>query len=605
MDNVNAWRGFYLTQLGANTSGAQNRESLEVEWCRRYVLNGMTIDANGSITQTDVSFTTNAVTANVVTANTLTVTGTAALGNTTVTGFVNVSTTLQVAGISTHTGNTTFGGYINVSSTLQVAGLSTLTGNTTLSGFANVAGALQVTGLSTLTGNTTIGGNCGVTQTVSGNVIFAGAITGSTTAGDMSASRSANTGALFLGSDGAGYIFRSNSSLITIPINLAAQNANFGTLQASGNTLIQGYLNATSTLQVAGLSTLTGNATLSGFANVVGSLQVTGLTTLSGNTVIQFPSTLAVAGLTTLTGNASLSGFANISTTLQVAGATIHNGLTTANAGLTVNGTLTIGGGTGNTGQFLGGGSVWVPLVQTNNTTGTGAQTIALTQSGTGDLVLFCNNATLLTVWGVNPLGAAVDGQLLTIYSTGAGQVDLLHQSASATASYRLVNIATSGPTSLAPGTGVAVYRYDLTLLRWRLVAHEQGAWITPTFAAGNYTGSASMTWTVASGNISVNRYKLVGRTLHINWYIASTSVGGTPNAILQMNIPGGYTAAGVSTGTNNYNDNGSGYAQGFTYITGAAATFVSLYKTGFGTSNWSASAGATITGGGLTFEVQ
>lgn len=91
-------------------------------------------------------------------------------GNATFGGFANVTTTLQVGGLSTLTGNVTFGGFANVTTTLQVGG------NAILSGWANVAGAINVAGNTTATGNATFGGFANVLSTfqVSGNSVFNG-----------------------------------------------------------------------------------------------------------------------------------------------------------------------------------------------------------------------------------------------------------------------------------------------------------------------------------------------------------------------------------------------------------------------------------------------
>lgn len=117
--------------------------------------------------------------------STLTVSGNSALGNTVISGwlqvtgsYANVAQQLVVGGLSTLTGNVTMSGFANVVSTLQVGGAatlggtlavtgtSTLTGNTTFSGFANIASTLQVTGLSTLTGNVTMSGFANVVSTL-------------------------------------------------------------------------------------------------------------------------------------------------------------------------------------------------------------------------------------------------------------------------------------------------------------------------------------------------------------------------------------------------------------------------------------------------------
>jgi carbonic anhydrase/acetyltransferase-like protein (isoleucine patch superfamily) len=81
----------------------------------------------------------------------LAVSNTAALGNTTITGWANVTSTLQVGGAATLGANVAVGG------NLAVTGIAN-TGNTTITGFANVSTTLQVGGNATVGGNTTVSG---------------------------------------------------------------------------------------------------------------------------------------------------------------------------------------------------------------------------------------------------------------------------------------------------------------------------------------------------------------------------------------------------------------------------------------------------------------
>lgn len=151
--------------------------------------------ANVTLTPTifTVAGTTANVTANVffrapVVANsTLTVANTLAAGNTTVTGFINVSSTADLHGAVTvngaftvvntaAVGNTTITGFVNVSSTANVGGAATLrgavtvngafvvgntaaVGNTTITGFANVSGAADVGGHANLKSTSYFTGN--------------------------------------------------------------------------------------------------------------------------------------------------------------------------------------------------------------------------------------------------------------------------------------------------------------------------------------------------------------------------------------------------------------------------------------------------------------
>jgi hypothetical protein len=153
---------------------------------------------------------------------------------------------------------------------------------------------------------------------------------------------------------------------------------------------------------------------------------------------------------------------------------------------------------------------------------------------GAATTILRCNNASLLTLTGFTG-GAA--GRLLIVYKAGAGLVEFDHQTGSAAAN-QLVNFATVGNTPLSTN-GYAMYRYDGTLSRWVLLVHEQGAWITRTFAAGNYTAGTG-TWTVASA--SRDAFKLSGNELTFSFVGTGTTNNGA-NLSCKILLPGAFTA--------------------------------------------------------------
>ncbi len=183
------------------------------------------------------------------------------------------------------------------------------------------------------------------------------------------------------------------------------------------------------------------------------------------------------------------------------------------------------------------------------------ASTTEFTTTSTGNIddldfsnanLIRLNNASAATIRG---LVAGTAGQTVTIASVGAGNVFLAHQSASdGTAGNRLINAVTSGSTPLAAGVGAAVYQYDGTTARWRLIAHEQGAVIANTYNAGDFTGSGSQTWTVQVGDVTASNYLVRGRTLYVNLAIDNASVGGTPSTQLRAVLPGGFSALSAFT---------------------------------------------------------
>jgi hypothetical protein len=223
----------------------------------------------------------------------------------------------------------------------------------------------------------------------------------------------------------------------------------------------------------------------------------------------------------------------------------------------------------------------------TSTITTTGTQTALPLPVGRGDMVLHANNATLLTLQGI---AAGEPGQRLSIFSIGAGQVDLANQNGSATAANRIV-CGVTGTISLAAGVGRVDLVYDDTADRWRVLSHQQGKAISPTFAAGDYTGSGSMTWTVAAGDVPSDTYLLEGRTLHVWTRISTSTVAGTPSSALQKAIPGGFTAAREQWGTCGVKDNAT-VEIGHWRVSAAAATIIQFFT--FDQGNWAAATDAT-----------
>lgn len=107
------------------------------------------------------------------------------------------------------------------------------------------------------------------------------------------------------------------------------------------------------------------------------------------------------------------------------------------------------------------------------------------------------------------------------------------------------------------------------------------------TFAAGNFTGNGSMTWTVAGGGQVVFQYAIIGKTLTV-WFNISGTVAGTPSTAVQIAIPGGFAASSVaSIGTCQVLNNG------VTSVTAcqvnALGTVIQVFTTPAGSGNFTA----------------
>jgi len=125
------------------------------------------------------------------------------------------------------------------------------------------------------------------------------------------------------------------------------------------------------------------------------------------------------------------------------------------------------------------------------------------------------------------------------------------------------------------------------------------GAWTTPAFNAANYTGSGSMTWTLTSGDVQLNKYVVIGKTVHWHLVLTTTTVGGTPSTGLRVALPAGLSLVGASRGVYWYLDNATEGFGGYVMV----GSYVEFFKSNSG-ANWTASTNNTAIYASLTFEI-
>lgn len=122
----------------------------------------------------------------------------------------------------------------------------------------------------------------------------------------------------------------------------------------------------------------------------------------------------------------------------------------------------------------------------------------------------------------------------------------------------------------------------------------------TPAFSAGNFTASGSMTWTVAAGDVATYRYKIVGRTMTLQIYLNTTTVGGTLSSQLRIAVPAGRTIA--NNVLNNCIVLDNNVRTGGYLIASSGLTYVTVNRAD--AANWSASTDLTYVFGEIVFEV-
>lgn len=246
------------------------------------------------------------------------------------------------------------------------------------------------------------------------------------------------------------------------------------------------------------------------------------------------------------------------------------------------------------------GEQMWMPpgIIGGNQITITTTGNIDDLDFGNANLI-HMNNASLTTIRG---LKAGYSGQKVVISSRGAGQVDLAYKNTGSAVANRLENFATSAATSLAAGTGHVIYQYDTVDALWHMISHFQGAWIDVAYASGDFTGSGTITWTVAAGDVSAHRYYLDGRTLYMVVALDTTSVSGAGNQLF-IAVPGGFTVAGTCYGVlGDVIDNGVA-TTGFYRANTVGDVIIGCIRTD--AANWAASVDNTYIRGMLIFDVQ
>lgn len=112
------------------------------------------------------------------------------------------------------------------------------------------------------------------------------------------------------------------------------------------------------------------------------------------------------------------------------------------------------------------------------------------------------------------------------------------------------------------------------------------GQWVTPAFAAANFSANGSMTWTVIAAGVTTYSYTLIGRTMLFSFSISGT-VGGTPNTLLEIAIPDGYAASQAMSDTVTITNGG---ATSVSQATAASsATVIQIGANPAASSNWTA----------------
>jgi hypothetical protein len=127
------------------------------------------------------------------------------------------------------------------------------------------------------------------------------------------------------------------------------------------------------------------------------------------------------------------------------------------------------------------------------------------------------------------------------------------------------------------------------------------GHWINVPFNAANFTANVG-TWTVDAGDVYVQAYTLIGKTLIYSIGVASTSVTGSP-AALRVALPSGLVAGNSMYTTCMIWDNGVKIAG--TFSIGVGAAYVNAQIDLFAGGTFATATNTTHVFGQISFQLQ
>lgn len=438
----------------------------------------------------------------------------------------NSSANVQITGSGINTNGT-----VAVTNTLAA-------GNTTITGFANVSSTLSVTGVATFGNNVVVSGNLVVTGSttyvntnifqVSDNIITLNADAAGSPADNVGfeVNRGSSAYTYLLWDEGIDkWTFTNDgTTYFNIASNTDVSTAYSNATSYADTKAATAYSNATSyadTKAAAAYSNAVAYAAANTYVN-------TTFAPLAGATF-----TGPVSGITTLAaGNTTITGFANVSSTLQV-GANIILGTTTISAN----------GGVGSAGQVLtsgAGGNVYWSTVATGGFTN--GQSISVAN------LVVTNIATLNAVSANGGLGSA--GQVLTTngsnvyWSTvsGGGGSSNTFATISVSGQTDVVADSTTDTLTLVAGNNVTITT-DVSTDTITFVANN--TLFTLTTVSNTSSANISLTGTgltantvkvIGAGGVNVNSN---GSVITIDGTGVSGGGGGSSNSFGTITVSG------------------------------------------------------------------
>lgn len=171
---------------------------------------------------------------------------------------------------------------------------------------------------------------------------------------------------------------------------------------------------------------------------------------------------------------------------------------------------------------------------------------------------------------------------------------------------YLSITVASNGATTIdATGSGGGVTFSDVAAFVLGITERSRsvalGEWANHAYSAGDYT-QGSGTWTVDAGDVTTNRYTMIGKTVIWQITLATTTTATTPSS-LRVALPNSLTAATLarSGACGATSSNGAATEPAYWNIA-SSGTYVSLYRSNAGT--WDDGTDNTSVACTITFEI-
>lgn len=193
-----------------------------------------------------------------------------------------------------------------------------------------------------------------------------------------------------------------------------------------------------------------------------------------------------------------------------------------------------------------------------------------------------------------------LDVDSLRLYNTGATALDVDGGITAGSGNVGIVDITGKIP-AISSTYFASLSGANLTSIPWSAITTP--TWAAHSHSAGDYTTNGAGGWTVEVGDVFVFRYVEIGKTMHVNVILTTTSAIAATGSELRIKVPNSRTVASAASGPLTGLNNSATFSGVWQVIGGN--TYISLFSDATLGTNWTASSNTTQIRLSCTFEIQ